>query len=116
MDRDEMKQIVREALEEWAGPAHARLMGKWHGGRMILQPESESLKPKEIDIEQFFHKIVMVRESIRVLEQKINNHPKLDDEDRVQLEQYITKVYGTLTTFNVLFADEDDRFVGQRGS
>ncbi|MDK2970319.1 MAG: hypothetical protein PWP23_74 [Candidatus Sumerlaeota bacterium] len=114
MERDELRQVVVEALEEWIGPARAKLAGRWHGGKMILQPENESLKPKEIDVEALFHKIVMVRESLRVLEQKINNHPKLDDEDRVVLQQYITRCYGSLTTFNVLFRDEEDRFIGQR--
>lgn len=113
-DAKELRQIFIQAIEEWFGPAHQKLAGRWHGGKMILQPESESLKPKEIDMEVFFHKIVMMRESLRVLEQKINNHPKLDDEDRVVMQQYITRCYGTMTTFNVLFRDEDDRFIGQR--
>ena len=114
IDRKELRQIVLEAMEEWFGPAHQRLAGRWHGGKMILKPESESLQSKEVDLEVFFHKIVMLRESLRVLEQKINNHPNLDDEDRVQLQQYITRCYGSMTTFNVLFRDEEDRFVGQR--
>lgn len=114
-ERAEFRRILVEALEEWLGPARARLLPKWHGGKLKLIPEDESKASKEIDIEAFFHKIVMLRESLRVLEQKINNHPKLDDEDRVQLQQYISRVYGTLTTFNVLFADDDDKFAGQRG-
>jgi len=113
-NRDELKRLIVEAMEEWVGPARGRLMARWYGGKMILKPESDSQKPKEIDIEVFFHKIVMVRESLRVLEQKINNHPKLDDEDRVQLQQYLTKVHGSLTTFNVLFADDRDKFAGQK--
>lgn len=111
-NRNEFRQLLVEAIEEWFGPSRARLAGRWHGGRMILQPENESLKGKEIDIEKLFHKIVLVRESLRVLEQRINNHPKLDDEDRVQLQQYITRAYGSLTTFNILFRDEEDRFAG----
>lgn len=114
MEKDELRKVVLDALESWFGPARAKLAGRWHGGKMILQPENESLKPKEIEVEAFFHKIVMVRESLRVLEQKLNNHPKLDDEDRVVLQQYITRCYGSLTTFNVLFRDEEDRFVGQK--
>ncbi|MCB2155649.1 hypothetical protein KQI84_12250 [bacterium] len=114
LDPKELRQIFVDALEEWFGPAHQKLGGRWHGGKMILQPENESLKAKELDVEVFFHKIVMMRESLRVLEQKINNHPKLDDEDRLVLQQYITRCYGTMTTFNVLFRDEEDRFAGQR--
>lgn len=112
--REELKHLIVEALEEWAGPVHGRMASRWHGGKLVLVPENEELKSKEIDIEAFFHKIVMMRESLRVLEQKINNYPKLDDEDRVTLQQYITRCYGTMTTFNVLFRDEDDRFKGQR--
>lgn len=111
---EDLRAVLRETLEEFLGPVHYRMAGKWHGGKVLLQPENTTLQPKEIDIETFFHKLVMVRESLRVLEQKINNHEKLDDEDRVALQQYITRIYGSLTTFNVLFRDEDDRFVGQR--
>ncbi len=114
LTREEMKRIVTEALEEWVGPSRARMAYKWHGGKLIIQPEDTSKSSKELDIEVFFHKIVMLRESLRVLEQKLNNHPNLDDEDRVQLQQYISRIYGTLTTFNVLFANEEDRFVGQK--
>ncbi len=112
-DQDELKKLIRETFEEYLGPVHFRMAPKWHGGTLIMKPERESLQPKEIDIEVFFHKIVMMRESLRVLEQKINNHPKLDDEDRAQIQQYITRIYGSMTTFNVLFKDEDDKFAGQ---
>jgi len=71
---------------------------------------------KTVPIEAFFRKIVAVRERLRVLEQRINTHPKLADEDRLQLQDYITRAYGSLTTFNVLFADAEDRFVGTKGS
>lgn len=114
MEKQELRELIVVALEEWFGPAYAKLGYRWQGGKMIFQPENSSLASKEIDLEVFFHKIVMLRESLRVLEQKINNHPKLNDEDRVQLQQYITRIYGTLTTFNVLFRDEEDRFVGQK--
>jgi len=114
MDKSELRELIVVALEEWFGPAHAKMAYKWHGGKLIFQPEDKSLSSKEVEVDVFFHKIVMLRESLRVLEQRINNHPKLDDEDRVQLQQYISRVYGTLTTFNILFRDEDDRFVGQK--
>jgi hypothetical protein len=80
---------------------------------MILQPADKSLKGKEIPIETFFHKIVMVRDRIRVMEQQINANAKLNDEDKVNLQQYITRIYGSLTTFNVLFKSKNDYFVGE---
>lgn len=88
---------------------------KWTGGRMVLYPGDTSLKEKEIPIDAFFHKIVMVRDRLRVLEQRVNSSA-LSDEDKVNIQQYITRVYGSLTTFNVLFKDKDDYFVGDKGS
>ena len=87
---------------------------KWHGGTMLLQPANKELKPKEIPIEDFFHKIVMLRDRLRVLEQNINSHKVLTDEEKVDLQQYITRIYGSLTTFNILFADKEDYFVGMK--
>ncbi|MCH7414842.1 hypothetical protein MM213_15180 [Belliella sp. R4-6] len=85
---------------------------KWIKGNLVMHPFNEDLSTKEVPISTFFHKIVMVRERLRVLEQNINNHPKLDDEERIHLQQYITRAYGSLTTFNVLFADKKDHFKG----
>ena len=79
---------------------------------MILQPGNRDLKPKEIPIETFFHKIVMTRDRLRVLEQNINSNAQLSDEEKVNLQQYITRIYGSLTTFNILFDDKEDFFVG----
>ncbi len=88
---------------------------KWKGGVMILKPEEANLKPKEIPIDAFFHKIVMVRDRVRVMEQRINAS-KLEDEEKVNLQQYITRIYGSLTTFNILFKNKEDQFVGDKGS
>jgi hypothetical protein len=86
---------------------------KWTGGKMVLYPGDKSLKEKEIPIETFFHKVVMVRDRVRVMEQRINAS-NLTDEEKVDLEQYITRIYGSLTTFNVLFKNKEDQFTGEK--
>lgn len=109
----DVEKAIREALMATSERAPlVPLGGKWMGGKIILEPSDKSLQAKEIPMETFFRKIVMVREKLRVLEQNINNHPKLDDEDRINLQQYITRCYGSLTTFNVLFAYKEDQFKG----
>lgn len=113
---EELEKTLRKILEEYYGGENVELAGKWQGGNMIMEPGDTSLKSKEIPIETFFHKIVMLRDRLRVMEQKINAHPKLTDEDKVEMQQYITKIYGSLTTFNVLFQEKDDQFVGEKSA
>lgn len=86
---------------------------KWDGGQLILQPGEDGLKGKEMPIDTFFHKIVMVRDRLRVMEQRVNSS-NLSDEEKVNLQQYITRIYGSLTSFNILFKYKDDHFVGER--
>lgn len=88
---------------------------KWDGGTLILKPQDSDLKPKEMTIDSFFHKIVMVRDRLRVMEQRINSS-KLSDEEKVNLQQYITRIYGSLTSFNVLFKYKEDNFKGESKS
>lgn len=86
---------------------------KWKGGKLILEPNDTNLKSKEIKIDDFFHKITMVRDRLRVMEQKVNSS-NLDEQEKIDLQQYITRIYGSLTTFNVLFKMKEHNFVGQK--
>ena len=114
MDADEFKRVLRTVIRQELATGTVDLGGRWQGGEVILKPGKDGTQEKRIPLEAFFHKIVMVRDKLRVLEQKINANPKLDDEEKVQMQQYVTQCYGSLTTFNVLFADKDDGFVGQK--
>jgi hypothetical protein len=86
------------------------LATRWQKGTLIMQPSDSSLQSKEVPLETFFHKIVMIRNNLRVLEQKVNASDKLSEADKFDLQQYITRCYGSLTTFNILFKDKDDQF------
>jgi len=113
----DVEKSLLKILRLWGGTNEVvRLGERWQGGTMILQPADKSLKPKEIPVEDFFHKIVMLRDRLRVMEQQINAHKKLSDEDKVNLQQYITRIYGSLTTFNVLFRNKEQWFIGEKGS
>lgn len=113
----EMERSLLKILRQWADVSELVPIGdKWIGGTMLLQTADKTLKPKEVPIDVFFHKIVMLRDRLRVMEQNINSHKKLTDEDKVNLQQYITRIYGSLTTFNVLFKNKEHWFVGDKGS
>ena len=112
MDIATFRTVLQEVLREELGLGEARIQPRFQGGELILKPGKEGTAEKRLPLETFFHKIVMIRDKLRVLEQRINAHTGLTDEDKVTMQQYITGCYGTLTTFNVLFSDPDDGFKG----
>ncbi|MFV1449575.1 hypothetical protein VBZ51_10530 [Maribacter sp. HS] len=113
----EVESSLVSILQKWSDATQrVAIADKWKGGNLILEPGEAGLSNKEIPINTFFHKIVMVRDRIRVMEQKINSSKNLDDQEKIDLQQYITRIYGSLTTFNVLFKAKSDHFVGDKGS
>ena len=113
-----LKQFISETLDEAVrklgleqpDSVVEKLGARWHGGKLVLHPADPALQTKEVPLETFFHKIVMVRNNLRVLEQKINAQEKLTDGEKVEMQQYITRCQGSLTTFNVLFQEKEDQF------
>ena len=111
----DVESSLVEILKKWSDASEIIPIGdRWKGGKLIMEPEDNNLQSKELPIETFFHKIVMVRDRLRVMEQKINSS-NLDEQDKIDLQQYITRIYGSLTTFNVLFKIKDHQFKGQSG-
>ncbi len=111
---NEMEKSLIKVLRAFSDITEEVELGtRWEGGMLIIRSGEEGLKDKEISIESFFHKIVMVRDRLRVMEQRINSS-NLSDEEKVNLQQYITRIYGSLTTFNVLFKYKEDYFVGEK--
>jgi hypothetical protein len=113
----DVEKSLLKILRLWADVLEVVPLGdRWKGGIILLQPADKTQKPKEIPVDIFFHKIVMLRDRLRVMEQQINAHKQLSDADKVNLQQYITRIYGSLTTFNVLFKSKEHWFVGEKGS
>lgn len=109
-----LEKSIKKVLSQYdLLPNEVELGHKWLDGQLILQPGEAGMKGKEMPIDTFFHKIVMVRDRLRVLEQRVNSS-NLSDEEKVNLQQYITRIYGSLTSFNVLFKDKEDHFQGEK--
>ncbi|MCC6384823.1 MAG: hypothetical protein LC117_03680 [Bacteroidia bacterium] len=112
----QVETILSNIIKRYSDIQQTVPMGqKWTGGKLVLYPGKENLQPKEIPIDSFFNKLIMLRDRLRVLEQRINSNDKLTDEEKINLQQYITRIYGSLTTFNVLFRDNEDYFIGEKG-
>lgn len=111
---NEVESSLVQILKKWSDVTEVvHIADKWKGGKLILEPGDTSLQSKEIPIDGFFHKITMVRDRLRVMEQKINASKNLDEQEKIDLQQYITRSYGSLTTFNVMFKLKSEQFVGQ---
>lgn len=109
----EIEESLVEILKRWSDVTEVvPLADKWRNGTMVLQPKDKSLSSKDIPIETFFHKIVMLRDRLRVMEQKINSSKGLQEDEKIDLQQYITRCYGSLTTFNILFKNSSQNFIG----
>lgn len=110
----QVEDTLRNILQQWSDISEPVAMGdKWKNGKLILQPGRTELSAKELPIEQFFNKIVMVRDRLRVLEQRVNSS-NIDNEEKINIQQYITRIYGSLTTFNILFKYKEDQFTGEK--
>jgi hypothetical protein len=113
-----LAQVVQQAVEATIQrlglekpESVVELLGvRWHKGRAVLHPADPTLQTKEVPLDIFFHKVVMIRNNLRVLEQKINAHAQFTDGEKVDMQQYITRCYGSLTTFNLLFKEKEDQF------
>ena len=114
MDKDEIRSFFIEVLDEYFA-SYGAIAPRWENGKVVLQPAGDT-QSKEVPIEVFFKKLLTVRDSLRVLEQKINTNPDLPQVEKANLQAYITKAYGALTTFNILFKDDKDKFHGSGGS
>ena len=117
LDDEDIRRIVTavRAVFNAEQSVTGEIADRWSGGQLVLKPGKSGTQEKTVPIESFFRKITAVRDRLRVLEQRINGHPKLGDADKAQLQDYITRAYGSLTTFNVFFTDPADRFVGTKG-
>ena len=112
MERDEIELLARLIARELERSSHVELAPKWQHGTVVFKPADDRLKQHELSIERFMHKIVMMRDNLRVLEQQINSNKSLETGEKIKLQSYITRIYGSMTSFNMFFADEEDAFKG----
>lgn len=110
----DLELLLRRVLREEAGVTAVVPADKWRGGELVLKAGKEGVQDKSFPIETVFHKIVMIRNRLRVLEQQVNSL-EIPEDQKIKMQSYITGCYGSLTSFNVLFADEDDKFSGSGG-
>ena len=112
LDKSMLRRLIREAIEDSLGIGEVETLDRFKDGTIDINPGIDGAASKTLPIESLMHKIVMIRDNLRMLEQKINSNPKLDDAEKVVLQQYVTRCYGSLTTFNMLFKNRDDWFKG----
>ena len=110
---DPIKVALRDVLEEYGFGGVAEIAGRWDGGEIVVRSPREGVKEHHLSVDQLFHKVVMIRDRLRVLEQKINAHKTLAPAEKIEMQQYVTRCYGSLTSLNFLFAREEDKFHGQ---
>lgn len=110
----DLESTLKTILKKWSDVSEiVPIADKWKGGKIILEPGQPGLASKEIPIDTFFHKIIMVRDRLRVMEQKINSS-KIEELEKIELQQYLTRIYGSLTTFNIIFKSPTHNFVGEK--
>lgn len=114
MDRLEIRELANALIDEMEKRHSAELAPKWDGGSIFFMPQNSDMKEQELPINRLMHKIVMVRDNLRVLEQQINSNEALSEGEKLKFQGYITKCYGSLTSFNFLFREEDDKFSSKK--
>jgi hypothetical protein len=113
MEKQEIKQLAKALVEAMEEEYSAELAPKWEGGSVFFIPKNSDVKDHEFPIDKLMHKIVMIRDNLRVLEQQINANETLTEGEKLKFQGYITRCYGSLTSFNFLFAEQEDKFVSK---
>lgn len=114
LDKYQIRLMATLIANEIESRHNAELAPKWENGIVVFIPNNPSLKQHELSMYRFMHKVVMVRDNLRILEQQINSNASLTNGEKVRLQGYITRIYGSLTSFNFMFANEEDKFSGSQ--